>query len=55
MRGAGCTLNDIADRDYDARVARTRLRPIPSGRISVAQAVAFLAAQLAIGARCCSA
>ena len=28
MRGAGCTLNDIADRHYDARVARTRLRPI---------------------------
>ena len=50
MRGAGCTLNDIADRDYDARVARTRLRPMPSGRITVAQAVAFLLAQLAVGA-----
>jgi 4-hydroxybenzoate polyprenyltransferase len=50
MRGAGCTLNDIADRDYDAKVARTRKRPIPSGRISVAQAIAFLAAQLAVGA-----
>ena len=35
MRGAGCTLNDIADRDYDGQVARTRLRPIPSGRVSV--------------------
>jgi len=50
MRGAGCTLNDIADRDYDARVARTRLRPIPSGRVSVRQAALFMAAQLAIGA-----
>jgi 4-hydroxybenzoate polyprenyltransferase len=50
MRGAGCTLNDIADRDYDARVARTRLRPLPSGRINVVQAGAFLLAQLAVGA-----
>ena len=50
MRGAGCTLNDIADRDYDARVARTRLRPLPSGRITVPQAGAFLLAQLAVGA-----
>jgi 4-hydroxybenzoate polyprenyltransferase len=50
MRGAGCTLNDIADRDFDARVARTRLRPLPSGRITVIQALVFLAAQLAIGA-----
>ena len=50
MRGAGCTLNDIADRDYDGQVARTRLRPIPSGRVSVRQAAIFMAAQLAIGA-----
>jgi 4-hydroxybenzoate polyprenyltransferase len=50
MRGAGCTLNDIADRDYDARVARTRLRPLPSGQVTVGQAAAFLAAQLAVGA-----
>jgi 4-hydroxybenzoate polyprenyltransferase len=50
MRGAGCTLNDIADRDYDGRVARTRLRPLPSGAVSTPQAVAFLGAQLAIGA-----
>src|SRR5665213_681889 len=50
MRGAGCTLNDIADRDYDGQVARTRLRPIPSGRVSVGQAIAFMAAQLALGA-----
>jgi 4-hydroxybenzoate polyprenyltransferase len=50
MRGAGCTLNDIIDRDFDARVARTRGRPIPSGAVSVKQALAFLAVQLAIGA-----
>jgi 4-hydroxybenzoate polyprenyltransferase len=50
MRGAGCTLNDIADRDYDGQVARTRLRPIPSGRVSVLQAAIFMAAQSAIGA-----
>jgi len=50
MRGAGCTLNDIADRDYDGQVARTRLRPIPSGRVTVIQAAIFMAAQLAIGA-----
>jgi 4-hydroxybenzoate polyprenyltransferase len=50
MRGAGCTLNDIADRDYDAQVARTRLRPLPSGAVSVRQAVIFLLLQLAIGA-----
>ena len=50
MRGAGCTLNDIADRDYDGQVARTRTRPIPSGRVSIGQAVVFMAAQLAIGA-----
>ncbi|MBU6506374.1 MAG: 4-hydroxybenzoate octaprenyltransferase [Alphaproteobacteria bacterium] len=50
MRGAGCTLNDIADRDFDARVARTRTRPIASGAISVKQAVAFMALELTIGA-----
>src|SRR5215469_6655564 len=50
MRGAGCTLNDIADREYDGQVARTRLRPLPSGAISVRQAVIFLFLQLAIGA-----
>src|SRR5439155_22292438 len=50
MRGAGCTLNDIADRDYDGKVARTRLRPLPSGRVSVPKAVVFMLAQLAIGA-----
>ncbi|HEX6442783.1 MAG TPA: 4-hydroxybenzoate octaprenyltransferase [Stellaceae bacterium] len=50
MRGAGCTLNDIADRDYDGKVARTRLRPLPSGRVTVRQAGLFMAAQLAVGA-----
>jgi 4-hydroxybenzoate polyprenyltransferase len=42
MRGAGCTYNDIVDRDYDARVARTAARPIPSGQVSVRAAAAFL-------------
>src|SRR5271170_6072687 len=46
MRGAGCTLNDIADRHYDMQVARTRLRPLPSGAVSVRQAVGFLLLQL---------
>lgn len=41
MRGAGCTWNDIVDRKYDAKVARTALRPIPSGQITVPQALAF--------------
>lgn len=49
MRGAGCTYNDIVDRDYDARVARTADRPIPSGTVSVRQAIAFLFAQLLLG------
>jgi 4-hydroxybenzoate polyprenyltransferase len=50
MRGAGCTYNDIVDRDIDGRVARTAERPIPSGRVSVARAWAFLGAQLLVGA-----
>jgi 4-hydroxybenzoate polyprenyltransferase len=41
MRGAGCTYNDIIDRDYDAQVARTRNRPLPSGRVTVKHALAF--------------
>src|SRR5262245_12654788 len=49
MRGAGCTYNDIIDRDFDAKVARTALRPIPSGAVSVRQAVIFLIAQLLVG------
>jgi 4-hydroxybenzoate polyprenyltransferase len=49
MRGAGCTFNDIVDRDFDAKVARTRSRPIPSGQVSVAQAWVFLALQSLVG------
>jgi 4-hydroxybenzoate polyprenyltransferase len=49
MRGAGCTWNDITDRDLDARVERTRSRPIPAGQVSVAQAMVFLIAQALIG------
>jgi len=41
MRGAGCVTNDIADRDFDGQVARTANRPIPSGQVSVKQAIAF--------------
>jgi 4-hydroxybenzoate polyprenyltransferase len=49
MRGAGCTVNDIIDRDIDAKVARTATRPLASGRLSLAQAFTFLGLQLAIG------
>ena len=49
MRGAGCTFNDIVDRDFDSRVERTRSRPIPSGAVSVKQAWAFLVLQCLIG------
>src|SRR5499427_8644373 len=49
MRGAGCTWNDIVDRNLDAQVERTRSRPIPSGQVSVAAALAFLVLQALIG------
>lgn len=49
MRGAGCTVNDLADRKFDARVARTATRPIASGQISVLKAFVFLALQLLLG------
>jgi 4-hydroxybenzoate polyprenyltransferase len=49
MRGAGCTYNDILDRNLDAEVARTRNRPLPSGRVSVRAAAAFLVVQALIG------
>src|SRR6201999_2127626 len=49
MRGAGCTWNDILDRDLDAKVARTRSRPIPSGQVSVKAAAAFLVLQALVG------
>src|ERR1700733_8222222 len=49
MRGAGCTWNDIVDRDLDASVERTRSRPIPSGQVSVKRAFGFLALQALVG------
>ncbi len=49
MRGAGCTYNDIVDRDLDAKVARTRSRPIPSGQVTVFQAKIFMVVQALIG------
>ena len=49
MRGAGCTWNDLVDRDLDGRVERTRSRPIPSGQVTVAQAAAFMLLQALIG------
>jgi len=49
MRGAGCVLNDIVDRDLDAQVARTRARPIPSGLVSVKLAAIWLVALCLIG------
>ncbi|MCU0830857.1 MAG: 4-hydroxybenzoate octaprenyltransferase [Rhizobiaceae bacterium] len=49
MRGAGCTYNDIIDRDIDAKVERTRSRPLPSGQISRRAAWAFLVAQALTG------
>ncbi len=45
MRGAGCTWNDITDRDIDGSVERTRSRPIPSGQVSVAGALVWMCAQ----------
>ena len=45
MRGAGCTWNDITDRHIDGSVARTASRPIPSGQVSVKQALVWLVAQ----------
>jgi 4-hydroxybenzoate polyprenyltransferase len=49
MRGAGCTWNDLVDRDIDAQVERTRSRPIPSGQVSAPAAVAFLVLQALVG------
>ncbi|WP_299610525.1 4-hydroxybenzoate octaprenyltransferase [uncultured Tateyamaria sp.] len=45
MRGAGCTWNDISDRNYDGQVERTRSRPIPSGQVSVRGAVIWMCLQ----------
>ncbi|GBD42538.1 4-hydroxybenzoate octaprenyltransferase [bacterium HR39] len=49
MRGAGCTVNDLADRDLDRRVERTRNRPLAAGRVRPWQAVTFFLAQSAVG------
>ena len=49
MRGAGCTWNDITDREFDARVARTATRPIPSGDVTVRGAIVFLVLQMLLG------
>ncbi len=49
MRGAGCTYNDIVDRDIDDQVERTRSRPLPSGKVTTSQAVAFVVIQALIG------
>jgi len=49
MRGAGCTWNDITDRDLDAKVERTRSRPIPAGQVSVKRALLFLGLQALVG------
>ncbi|HET7850600.1 MAG TPA: 4-hydroxybenzoate octaprenyltransferase [Pseudolabrys sp.] len=49
MRGAGCTWNDLVDRELDAKVERTRSRPIPSGQVTATQAALFLVLQALIG------
>ncbi|MDI3468780.1 MAG: 4-hydroxybenzoate polyprenyltransferase [Pseudolabrys sp.] len=49
MRGAGCTWNDLVDRELDAKVERTRSRPIPSGQVTARQAAVFMAAQALVG------
>jgi 4-hydroxybenzoate polyprenyltransferase len=49
MRGAGCTWNDLVDRNLDAKVERTRSRPIPSGQVTAKQAALFLIAQALVG------
>ncbi|MCB1464805.1 MAG: 4-hydroxybenzoate octaprenyltransferase [Nitratireductor sp.] len=49
MRGAGCTYNDLVDQDIDDQVARTRSRPLPSGRVTRNQAMVFLVAQALAG------
>ncbi|XP_053698218.1 4-hydroxybenzoate polyprenyltransferase, mitochondrial [Sabethes cyaneus] len=49
MRGAGCTINDMWDRDIDAKVARTKGRPLVAGELSQSDAWVFLSAQLGLG------
>jgi 4-hydroxybenzoate polyprenyltransferase len=50
MRGAGCTYNDLVDRDLDAHVERTKNRPLPSGAVTPWQALVFLILQALVGA-----
>ena len=45
MRGAGCTWNDILDKDYDAKVKRTQNRPIPSGQVTIRRAIYWMIVQ----------
>ncbi|KAG0214196.1 Para-hydroxybenzoate--polyprenyltransferase, mitochondrial precursor (PHB:polyprenyltransferase), partial [Mortierella sp. GBA43] len=49
MRGAGCTINDLWDRDIDKKVERTKVRPLASGAVTPSQAIAFLGLQLGAG------
>ena len=49
MRGAGCTWNDIVDRKIDARVERTRGRPLPAGEVKLRDAVIWMALQSLVG------
>ena len=49
MRGAGCTINDMWDKDFDSQVARTSRRPLASGQLTQFQALVFLGAQLSAG------
>ena len=49
MRGAGCTWNDLVDRELDAKVERTRSRPIPSGQVTARNAAIFMVAQGLVG------
>ena len=49
MRGAGCTWNDLVDRNLDGLVERTRSRPIPSGQVTIAQATVFMLSQALVG------
>lgn len=50
MRSAGCTVNDIADRNFDGHVERTRFRPLASGQMRLSSAILFLCVQLAVAA-----
>lgn len=49
MRGAGCTINDLLDRNLDNQVERTKMRPLASGAVSVPQAITFLGAECSVG------